>query len=660
VNWLTPLVGLWLAVALIPPLLLLYFLKLRRRPKPIACTLLWKRSVEDLQANAPFQKLRRNLLLFLQLLALAFLILSVMQPQVLADRGESGKTILLIDNSASMTATDGEDEATRLVEAKHRAKERIEALYAGGLFSRSGGETMIIGFSDRAEIACRFSTSKQELLSAVDRIRPTHGGSELDEALKLARAYTTNVDPDSDRPVGEPADLELFSDGRIADLGDQVLRGETLRYHRIGSPEADNVAIATMSVERPYDRPSAVEVFVALLNFNEAEVQCDLELRVDNRARALEELTLPPATTDDASGELVPGRNNIVFTPFEEPRGAVIEVRNLRADELAADDTARVVVPPPKQLTVGLVAPKSFLIRSVLEGMPLRSIEILTEAQYERLAERGVVDAYDVIVFDNYAPPQGSMVAGRFLSFGATPPLKGLEEFGADDAQIVLNIHEEHPVFRYVDLDKLFIAEGKLVQVDDDVEVLAEGTQGPVVVQIGRGPLQHIHVTFDPLRSNWPFQRSFVTFIFNAIDYLGHVGEGLTTEGFRIGEALSTRVPSAATDIRLRTPDGNTIPLRAMNETSVSWGPLRFAGLYTLAWQMPDREEPVERNFAVNLSAEREGAVAAAEQITIGRKDISGGTADAAGYMPLWPWAVGLCLVVLMLEWWVYHRKTFL
>src|SRR2546421_834530 len=98
-TWLTPAYAYIAAAIAIPSLIILYFLKLRRRDVEISTTLLWKKAIEDLQANAPFQKLRRNILLFLQLLVLAGVCAAVGQPQIKGDSAVGAKHVLVIDRS---------------------------------------------------------------------------------------------------------------------------------------------------------------------------------------------------------------------------------------------------------------------------------------------------------------------------------------------------------------------------------------------------------------------------------------------------------------------------------------------------------------------------------------------------------------------------------
>src|ERR1700722_2739696 len=128
------------AVAL-PALVLLYFLKLRRRDMPVSSTLLWKKAVQDLQVNAPFQKLRRNLLLLLQLLVMAALLLALARPIMNYTPGAGPRTIILIDRSASMSADDMPGGKTRLEEAKRQATDLV------GTLGRNGA-AMVIAFDD--------------------------------------------------------------------------------------------------------------------------------------------------------------------------------------------------------------------------------------------------------------------------------------------------------------------------------------------------------------------------------------------------------------------------------------------------------------------------------------------------------------------------------
>src|SRR5262245_16790979 len=63
---------------LIPPLIiLLYFLKLKRKPMQVPSTFLWKKAIEDLHVNSLFQWLRQNIILLLQLLILVVYLYSL-------------------------------------------------------------------------------------------------------------------------------------------------------------------------------------------------------------------------------------------------------------------------------------------------------------------------------------------------------------------------------------------------------------------------------------------------------------------------------------------------------------------------------------------------------------------------------------------------------
>ena len=97
----------------------------RRRPVQVPSTLLWRKSLEDLHVNSLFQRLRRNLLLFLQLLAVALAMLALAGLRMKGTGGQGQRFVLMIDNSASMAATDVAP--SRLAKAKEAAKKVVEA-----------------------------------------------------------------------------------------------------------------------------------------------------------------------------------------------------------------------------------------------------------------------------------------------------------------------------------------------------------------------------------------------------------------------------------------------------------------------------------------------------------------------------------------------------
>lgn len=659
-TWLTPLIGGIVLASVIPPLLALYFLRLRRSRRPIPSTMLWKRETEDIRANAPFQRLRASILLFIQLIVLILLGIALMQPQIDAGSRKGGKTVILIDNSASMNSTDGEGGRTRLEDAKELAIERVEELHAGGLFGGVPGEVMVIAFNQVPEVRTPFTDSRNQALSAIKGITPTDDTSTIGPALELARAYATVIDPEStDRSMVEPAVLELYSDGRISDLDENVLQeSESIKYHVIGSADSKNVSIISLAADRPYDAPGKVQVFAAFQNTSVEPVEASVQLSVNGTVRMItpRPVQIPAAKLDD-TGEWIPGRKQITFSPFDQPRDAVIEVELLHKDALPVDNVAALIVPPARRLKVALVGRSTLELREMLKSLPLESLELMSVEKFNAITKTGETDVFDVFVFLDAVPD--SLPPGRYLTFGPTPPIEDLKEFGTPAKGVVVSrTKDDHPILRYVNLDGLFVHKLHKIVPAGSSRVLVESVEGPMVFEILRGNVNLIHVAFDPLDSNWPIEKSWAIFVPNAMEYLGSMGDAVVRSGVVPGEALTTRLPAETEEVTMRLPDGEELTFKPIDPTSFTWGPARRVGLYEVTWSQSDGEDQ-RRIFAVNQFDSQESQIAAAEKIAFSVDEVLG-TAGERGkrWTGLWPWLLGVAMALLLFEWWMWQRRA--
>ncbi|TMD06359.1 MAG: VWA domain-containing protein [Chloroflexi bacterium] len=131
-TWLAPLGAA--ALLAVPAILLLYFLKVKRPETRVASLLFWRPFVADRQANAPWQRLRSSWLLVLQLLAALAIALALLRPGVTGAAGIADTTIVILDGSASMQATDVGP--TRFGAAVDQARGLVSQLPARGVDGR--------------------------------------------------------------------------------------------------------------------------------------------------------------------------------------------------------------------------------------------------------------------------------------------------------------------------------------------------------------------------------------------------------------------------------------------------------------------------------------------------------------------------------------------
>ena len=233
--------GAWAFLGL-AAILALYMLKRRFEEHEVPSTYLWRRMLADQNANRPFQKLRKNLLMVLQLAVVALLALALMHPATKGLAG--GDYVLIFDTSLSMRA-DG-----RMEQAKERALRMVDEMAAGS-------SVTVITAGSEVETPLSRSEDTVRVKQAISSVRAGYAGAALERAVSLAQAMAREIDG---------LNIIVFSDDYEAPEGIRTINA---------GRGAENRAILSVKLAR---RADANEAVVVVANYGEA---CDVTLEIE-------------------------------------------------------------------------------------------------------------------------------------------------------------------------------------------------------------------------------------------------------------------------------------------------------------------------------------------------------------------------------------------
>lgn len=624
-SFLAPLAGI-LAALTLPVVIVLYFLKLRRREVTVPSTLLWQRSFMDLRANTPFQRLRRNLLMFLQLAILAALAFALAQPLVRAP-GLTGRSVVLcVDVSASMATR--EADGLRLDLAKARAAEVLADL-------GRNDEAMVIAFHRAAETAQSFTPLHAKCADAVNRLRPRETGTAVADALLLAVGAL--------RAKAQP-EIVVITDGVLGPL--PVIAAEEqvpIRIVVVGKVKA-NVGCTALEVRAPPEPDAGPEVFVRVQNTGPDPVEVKVECRLDGKLVAGEPLRIA------ARGE------QPFVVPLDPAAEGLCEVTLDPGDAFPVDDVVRTHIVPERKFRVTLVAEETYILEKLLNAMKQIQAVKVTPADFAREGPMaGVAVAPDVVVLDMPAARDAATLApGNYLLLGGCK-LAGVETKADLEYPMVLDWNRAHAITRFTAFAAVNIERARHWELPEEADVIVEAERGPLIATLVRGGVRTLLVAFDPLESDWPLQRSFPLFMANAIEWLA--GGASPTRGHhrRTGDPLLFDPAPDAKAVTLEDPTGAAHQVPVDPSGTTAWPDTFRMGLYHVR---AGEREP--RTVAMNLLDPAESAVAPVEDIPLEGSGLTVAvTREAvASEQPMWRWVVLAAFFVLMLEWYVYTRRA--
>jgi Ca-activated chloride channel family protein len=605
-HFLVPLALLW-AVPVVAAIIALYLFRLRRQDRRISSLMLWGQVLREMQANAPFRRLRTNWLMAVQILAAIALIAALARPYRTVP-GVSGRcAAVVLDASASMRATDVAP--SRFDRAKAEAAKLVNGL-------GRGDEMCLVVAGSPTRVVAPLTSDKSTLRAALDSIAATDCPTRADEAIRLALSLIRG------RQGGR---VIVLSDGGFAGV-ETPASASPITFVRIGESD-DNVAVTALDARPGRDgRPLAL---ASVRNFSRGNRNFDLEIRADGRLVDVQRLSL-------AAGQEV---SRVFPTP---PRASRIAVRLDVRDKLAADNEAQLLLRAGAQARGILLTKGNLFLQKALAIDP--RVSFVRSASPQDLA----LSKWDLYILDR-ACPAALPKRGGFLFFAASNAQAPVKVSGEVRSPQVTRWDRDHPITRWVDFSELSIAKAQKVTPLDWGRPLVYARDTPLVVAGERGGFRAVYVAFDLLDSDFALRVGFPIFISNCIRWLVGDSGGESLANMRTGEVMAVAPMAEERNLELTLPGGGkmTIPLRA-GSAAVR---LERVGIYEA------RAGGYRAAAAANLLDAGESNIAPRNALVIGGKRIA-----AVGQRPrrtqeYWRWAVLAVLGLLMVEWLAYHRR---
>jgi hypothetical protein len=682
----------WFALAGVPVgIIALYFLKLRRRPVRVPSTILWRRSLEDLHVNSLFQRLRRNLLLFLQLLAVALAMLALAGPRTKGSGAQGQRYVLMIDNSASMSATDVAP--SRLAQAKEAAKKIVREMHSDDL-------AMVIAFADKAAVISNYTSDRRLLEDRIDALAATQSTTSLREGLQVA-AGLANPSKQIGEGVAASAivtpKLYIYTDGGFPDVeGFSVgnLDGEVVV---IGPPPppfspptdggespdskvrsrnaSDNVAILALQARRDDEKPEVYQLFGRVHNFRAEEAAIEAQVFRHSIDQPGDEGTL----VDAIALKVGPQSDQSFKFDLQDTGLTPYEVRLAVKDALDVDNHAYAVVGTTRKAQVlAITSFNRFLTDTLKTPAILERAEITTIGVDDVKGEAVVRDMkggrYDLIILDGVKldfHPQANT-----LNFGEFPP--GTAYANPKDVQqpVILDWDISHPLMQYIrDLALVYVARARMVELPPGAKGLIDGDKGSLAFIVPREGYTDTVVTFPLFDANTPNTTwfryiSFPLFILNSIQALGNMHEGTGDEVAQPGRPFVLHVDTTSKSIRVSSPsDRSSTDVSRSPQGGFIYNKADKAGIYLARWD-PKGLMP----FTVNLFDIRESDLATrglvpdgaptsqaeAYKIKIGFNPVAGTQKPPQIQKDIWWYFAVLALGVLLFEWYIYNRRVYI